>query len=1142
VKNSREPERISVPRRRLGLALGLLSILALGGWSDCCCSESPIARLDPLGWGPKVQPYLSNVHCLAAVDSRVAGDRRVFIPGYRPEVLDGTRFTRLGEFVYPGDTLRVDAAVNDNNNVYVGTQEGLFGSRLDYGGVFKFDGLSFAVSAAVLVPGGILVGLDNPPVGTNLIAECDLTSKACTFMPSSPRVLKFGDKVSGLQNDNDSAFYAWGSFGLVSQPKSPPQWFMENVPAGPVKGFAGVTGNFVALTGDGVSQAGGMGTPWSPNIVGLGPSPVSCNAVIYRPSSDSFDVACAQGIFTRARTANSWTPINQKPKGTIIKSLAVAPDGALIAATDAGAEHYSDANGFWSLLDCLSSRTFVTATSFQNGTLTVGSHLGVRATTDDGTTWTSDATSENLPVRQIVFTGTAGTGVATYFTGSKGTYYRAINQPAFQMVTSIPTGGARSLGVSAGGTVFAGLSAGGVGLLSGMTFSPANSGFDTSASVNGFAAAGSTVVALTDKGNYVASNPANPTWTKGPNRADGQPFVGLSGAGLPDGTFLLGGQGNPPGWNIAISNPQGTSLAAAGQGIPDGAAVNGLLAVPNPPSFSRDDERGEAAAALVGPATVLFAATSLGVYVSYDGAASWSLLSRALGTAAASSLAVEGNRIWIGTADRGLTSYSLPIRFRRLVPIVLDVATASAHFTTELALTNRGMSAVDVTIQYTASLGSGSGTVTDSLSAGQQRIIPDVIAYLRQKGLSIPVGGAQGGTLLLTFPNVAATQVPSVTARTTTATVSPLPVGRAGLAYAAVDPQIGTNGALTVFGLRSNAADRSNVAVFNTSNADVTFKVTAYSGTGNGASAVVAAADTLPAWGWHQYNRILDGPGFAQGWVTVERTSTTGSFGIYGVVNDNTTNDASLIQPARGSAFLIYTNIPVLVETASFGSELILANSDTVPAVFHLEYAESLTGSGSGSTDVTVAPGTQVIIPGAIAYLRSKGLPIGAPGGSYSGSLHIAVSGASPARTFVGARTSSPAAGGEFGVYTPAFAPGAEADAEAVVPGLRADSENRSNVAAANVGGPDAGSITLSLQAYDGDAGGVAKGAPATLTLAPGRWQQINNILAGAGVSNGWVKITRTSGTAPWVGYGVVNDGGAPGQRTGDGAYVPMEN
>jgi hypothetical protein len=46
--------------------------------------------------------------------------------------------------------------------------------------------------------------------------------------------------------------------------------------------------------------------------------------------------------------------------------------------------------------------------------------------------------------------------------------------------------------------------------------------------------------------------------------------------------------------------------------------------------------------------------------------------------------------------------------------------------------------------------------------------------------------------------------------------------------------------------------------------------------------------------------------------------------------------------------------------------------------------------------------------------------------------------------------------------------------------------------------------------------------------------------LATVGVRSGWVKITRSSGTSPWVAYGVINDGGHPGERTGDGAYVPM--
>ena len=40
---------------------------------------------------------------------------------------------------------------------------------------------------------------------------------------------------------------------------------------------------------------------------------------------------------------------------------------------------------------------------------------------------------------------------------------------------------------------------------------------------------------------------------------------------------------------------------------------------------------------------------------------------------------------------------------------------------------------------------------------------------------------------------------------------------------------------------------------------------------------------------------------------------------------------------------------------------------------------------------------------------------------------------------------------------------------------------------------------------------------------------------------NAYARVTRTSGTNPFVTYGVINDGGIPGQRSGDGAFVLSE-
>jgi hypothetical protein len=483
---------------------------------------------------------------------------------------------------------------------------------------------------------------------------------------------------------------------------------------------------------------------------------------------------------------------------------------------------------------------------------------------------------------------------------------------------------------------------------------------------------------------------------------------------------------------------------------------------------------------------------------------------------------------------------------RRLVPVVLDVV-GLAHYTSELTLTNRGTTDSQVSLLYTASLGAGTGTAHETLAHGSNLVVPDVISYLRGKGLAIPNdGSAQAGTLLVTFDGVSAPDVASAVARTTAATLAPQPVGSAGLAYSGVDPASGSTGSLTVYGLRSNATDRSNLAVYNTGTDPVTVSVTVFTGDGSGASTVVSNSTTLPAWGWTQLNRVLDATGYANGWATVTRTSTTGSFGTYGVINDNATNDGSFVASAPPELRPLFLNVPVLVETGSFLSELVLTNSSPKPADFQLSYHESLTpgAPGNASYVLTLPPMTQQILPGAIDYLRSKNIAVGPQGGgSYAGGLNVTVtSGGGLGKFYAGARTASPsAAGGQFGLFTPAAFAGDEATSVAYVYGLHADSNNRSNVAAVNTAQDAAsGSITLSLEVFDGDAGGVSRGSE-TLTLAPGQWGQVSGILASHGVHNGWVRVTRTAGTAPWVAYGVVNDGGGPGQRTGDGAYVPME-
>jgi hypothetical protein len=159
-------------------------------------------------------------------------------------------------------------------------------------------------------------------------------------------------------------------------------------------------------------------------------------------------------------------------------------------------------------------------------------------------------------------------------------------------------------------------------------------------------------------------------------------------------------------------------------------------------------------------------------------------------------------------------------------------------------------------------------------------------------------------------------------------------------------------------------------------------------------------------------------------------------------------------------------------------------------------------------------------------------MPITARGRPHAGTLRVEP--IAPG-VFLAVRVVSPSpAGGAFGLFLHALN-GLDVIHGSVL-GLHADGTTRANVAVGNGGADGDGPVTLSLQALDGDTG-LASGAPVVLTLEPGRWAQPEGFFT---LRNGWVEVTRTAGSAPWFAYGVLNDGAWPGDRTGDGAYVPM--
>ena len=140
----------------------------------------------------------------------------------------------------------------------------------------------------------------------------------------------------------------------------------------------------------------------------------------------------------------------------------------------------------------------------------------------------------------------------------------------------------------------------------------------------------------------------------------------------------------------------------------------------------------------------------------------------------------------------------------------------------------------------------------------------------------------------------------------------------------------------------------------------------------------------------------------------------------------------------------------------------------------------------------------------------------------------------------IGARTGSEGGGGQYSVFYNAAPSGSAFSEVAWVDGLQQNQENRSNLALVNTGEVDGSVSVFHLEIYDGETGMLAETVVTKPVPARG-WHQINGILGSYApeTRQGYIRILKVSGANPFLAYGVVNDGGAPGERSGDGAYLP---
>jgi len=476
------------------------------------------------------------------------------------------------------------------------------------------------------------------------------------------------------------------------------------------------------------------------------------------------------------------------------------------------------------------------------------------------------------------------------------------------------------------------------------------------------------------------------------------------------------------------------------------------------------------------------------------------------------------------------------------VPIVLSAAGLNnSFFTSELVLTNRGFTTANLQFTYTAAFGGGSGTASASLSAGEQRIVPDAIAYLRSIGVPIPASGNRGGTLVVRFSSPEG----AVTVRTTTA----LPEGRAGLAYPGVPITTSLTGTSYLCGLRQNATDRSNVAIQNAGTAadgDVVLRLTVISG--NPANPVTQALpnEVLPPGGFTQITEILNSNGLSltNGYVRIERVSGTAPYFAYAVINDQVTSDGSFIPPISENALAGRTGltVPVIVETGSFTSELILTNWSTVARTIRFAYVANAVQADSNTASfvMNLTAGQQLIVPSLVQFIRDRGIPgIGPAGPTYAGALFATVEAGDFVGLGLGSRTSIPGGGGSYGVFYSAVPNGTSVNTSAWLYGLQQNAENRTNLALVNTAETENAPDLFTIELFDGSTGqkvSVLEGIPINAKA----WSQLGSILANyaTGTQQGYAHITRTAGTNPFLAYAVINDGTQPGERTGDGAFV----
>jgi hypothetical protein len=181
-----------------------------------------------------------------------------------------------------------------------------------------------------------------------------------------------------------------------------------------------------------------------------------------------------------------------------------------------------------------------------------------------------------------------------------------------------------------------------------------------------------------------------------------------------------------------------------------------------------------------------------------------------------------------------------------------------------------------------------------------------------------------------------------------------------------------------------------------------------------------------------------------------------------------------------------------------------------------------------------------MIIPNFVQWMRQNSvIPLWSLNQSNVGPLSVTVRGNEASGLFVGGRTSSAGGGGRYGVFYTAVPFGTATANETWVYGLQQNAENRSNLGLVNTGEISQDSSLFQIDVFDGKSGTLAATIN-NITVGSKKLLQISSILQAYApqLTQGYLHIKKVKGTNPFIAYSIINDGGQPGTRTGDGAFI----